>query len=150
MTYADTYVVMGHMINYKLSKRGMKMCFYIGIEDLAANALIEILEMEDENPSQKCVTYAELEKYGTEVVRYLKVNGEKAVLIFSKESTDVMLHNYSDFFEEREKGTAIGLREGKHVPDLIERFRAYLAFDLMMAFMADDPVKVLKGKNVRR
>ena len=126
------------------------MCFYIGIEDLAANALIEILEMEDKTPSQKSVTYAELEKYGTEVVRHLKKNGEKAVIIFSRESTDVMLHNYSDFFEERENGTAIGLRKGKYVPDLIERFRTYLAFDLMMAFMADSPVQVLKRENGRR
>lgn len=126
------------------------MCFYIGIEDLAANALIEILEMEEEDSSQKSVTYAELEKYGTEVVRYLKENGERAVLIFSRESTDVMLHNYADFFEERENGAAIGLRKGKHVLDLIERFRTYLAFDLMMAFMADIPVQVLKKENGRR
>lgn len=126
------------------------MCFYIGIEDLAANALIEILELEDKNPELKSVTYAELEKYGTEVVRYLKKNGEKAVLIFSRESTEVMLHNYSDFFEERENGTAIGLREGKCVPDLIERFRTYLAFDVMMAFMAEVPVQKLKKENGRR
>lgn len=126
------------------------MCFYIGIEDLAANALIEILEMEDETPESKSVTYAELEKYGTAVVRYLKENGEKAALIFSRESTDVMLHSYSDFFEERNNGTAIGLRKGKCVPDLIKRFRTYLAFDLMMAFMADVPVQMLKRGNDRR
>lgn len=126
------------------------MCFYIGIEDLAANALIEMLEMEDKNPELKSITYAELERYGTEVVRYLKENGEKAVLIFSRESTDVMLHNYADFFEERANGTAIGLRKGKCVPDLIKRFRTYLAFDLLMAFMADVPVQMLKKENGKR
>lgn len=43
------------------------MCFYIGIEDLAANALIEILQSKNGDDSQNIVTYAELEKYGAEV-----------------------------------------------------------------------------------
>ena len=120
------------------------MCFYIGIEDLAANALIEVLSKKKKNLSQYQVTYAELEEYGTEVVRHLNTKGEEAVLIFSRESTNCMLRNYSDFFEEREAGTAIALREGKTVPDLIARFRTYLAFDVMMAFMADNTVHVLK------
>ena len=47
------------------------MCFYIGIEDLAANALIEILQSKNGDDSQNIVTYAELEKYGAEVVHYL-------------------------------------------------------------------------------
>ena len=59
-----------------------------------------------------------------------------------------MLHNYSDFFEEKEEGTAIALREGKTVSDLIVRFRTYLAFDVMMAFMDNDTVQVLKKENV--
>lgn len=124
------------------------MCFYIGIEDLAANALIEILKTKEDNLSQYTVTYAELEDYGAEVVHYLGKKGEKAVLILSRESTSLMLHNYSDFFEEKEAGTAIALREGKTVSDLIVRFRTYLEFDVMMAFMDDRTVQVLKRQNV--
>ena len=124
------------------------MCFYIGIEDLAANALIEILKTKQDNLSQYMVTYAELEDYGAEVVHYLNQKGEKAVLILSRESTSRMLHNYSDFFQETESGTAIALREGKTVSDLIVRFRTYLAFDVMMAFMDDKTVQVLKKGNV--
>lgn len=42
------------------------MCYYIGIEDLAANALIEILKTkENEQTEQYCVTLAELEAYGS-------------------------------------------------------------------------------------
>jgi len=126
------------------------MCFFIGIEDLAANALIEILQNKKKNLNQYPVSYAELENYGTEVVRYLTTKGEEAVLIFSRESTNSMLRNYSDFFEETEDGTAITLREGKTVPDLVERFRTYLAFDVMMAFMAKQPVQVLKKENGNR
>ena len=58
------------------------MCFYIGIEDLAANALIEILQTEKEEMGKHSVTYAELENYGTEVIHYLTNKGEEAVLIF--------------------------------------------------------------------
>lgn len=123
------------------------MCFYIGIEDLAANALIEILQTEKEEMGKHSVTYAELENYGTEVIHYLTNKGEEAVLIFSRESTSFMLRNYSDFFKETEDGTAIELREGKTVSDLIKRFRTYLAFDVMMAFMAEDTVQTLKREN---
>ena len=38
------------------------MCFYIGIEDLAANALIEILKTKEDAQTERCcVTLAELE-----------------------------------------------------------------------------------------
>lgn len=123
------------------------MCFYIGIEDLAANALIETLKTKTGDLSQYKVTYTEMADYGTEVVHYLDKRGEKAVLILSRESTNHMLHNYADFFEEKDEGTAIALRKGKTVSDLIVRFRTYLAFDVMMAFMADNTVQVLNRQN---
>lgn len=128
------------------------MCFYIGIEDLAANALIEILKTKEESKeklSQYSVTLAELESYGAQVIRHLNEKGEKAVLILSRESTSLMFRNYSDYFEEleTEDGTAISLKEGKTVSDLIKKFRTYLAFDVMMAFMDVETVQVLKTSN---
>lgn len=126
------------------------MCFYIGIEDLAANALIEILKTKEEgNLSQYSVTLTELEDYGTQVIRYLNDKGEKAMLILSRESTSLMFRNYSDFFEEieTEKGIAISLKEGKTVSDLVKKFRTYLAFDVMMAFMDTETVQVLQTNN---
>ena len=122
------------------------MCFYIGIEDLAANALIEILQSKNGDDSQNIATYAELEKYGAEVVHYLGEQGEKAVLILSRESTNHMLCSYSDFFVETEtdkKEPAIELRKGKTVSDLIERFRTYLEIDVLLAFMSEKTVSVL-------
>lgn len=126
------------------------MCFYIGIEDLAANALIEILSAKKGAESQQLyVTLAELEKYGAQVVRYLNEKGDDALLILSGESTSMMFRNYSDFFEEIEtsEGTAISLREGKTVTDLVVKFRTYLSLDVMMAFMATEAVSVLRVKN---
>ena len=127
------------------------MYFYIGIEDLAANALIEVLKTKEENEqlSKYCVTFAELENYGTQVIRHLNAKGEKAILILSRENTTMMFRNYSDFFEEvvTPEGIAISLREGKTVSDLIDKFRTYLAFDVMMAFMDSATVQVLKVSN---
>ena len=126
------------------------MCFYIGIEDLAANALIEILKTkENEQTEQYCVTLAELEVYGSQVIQYLNERGEQAVLILSRENTSLMFRNYSDFFEEVEtdKGIAIALKEGKTVSDLVKKFRTYLALDLMMAFMNTETVRVLHKAN---
>ena len=48
------------------------MGFYIGIEDLAANALIECL-LKTENA--RFVTYKQLEEYGSEVIRFLNNKG---------------------------------------------------------------------------
>lgn len=126
------------------------MCFYIGIEDLAANALIEKLTVNDDNKTcvERCVTYSELEQYGTQVIRYLGNKGEKAVLILSRESTSLMFRNYSDFFEEikTSNGDAISLKEGKTVQELIEKFRTYLSLDVMMAFMNEQTVSVLRAQ----
>lgn len=115
------------------------MCYYIGIEDLAANALIEILRTKEESEFERYpVTFKELEQYGAEVVKYLDVEkNEKALLILSGTRTTNMFRNYSDFFEEVEspKGTAIALRKGKTVKDLIDKFRVYCALDVIDAFM---------------
>jgi hypothetical protein len=117
------------------------MCFYIGIEDLAANALIEILKKGE----KRFLTYTEMENYGTEVVRILKENGENAVLILSRDNTNAFFRNYSDYFEEEEyeEKKGIQLKEGKTVEDLIIQFRGYLALDVLLAFINQRSVQVL-------
>lgn len=117
------------------------MCFYIGIEDLAANALIEVLKKTD----KRFLTYHELESYGSEVVQILKENGEKAVLILSRDNTDALFRNYSDFFEENEEEgeKGIPLKEGKDVDDLVHQFRGYLALDVLLAFMNQRSIQAL-------
>lgn len=89
------------------------MCFYIGIEDLAANALIEILKTKEDAQMERCrVTLAELEAYGNQVIQYLNERGEKAVLILSRENTSLMFRNYSVFFED-------GIGSGRKVQNLL-------------------------------
>lgn len=121
------------------------MCFYIGIEDLAANALIETMKKAD----RRFLTYTEIESYGAEVVQILKENGEKAVLILSRDNTDALFKNYSEFFEEHEEDGKKGilLKEGKNIEDLIQHFRGYLALDVLLAFMNQRSVQVLGVSN---
>ena len=109
------------------------MCFYIGIEDLVANALIEVMKKND----KRFLSYNEIEEYGAEVIRCLKDTGEKAVLILSKSSTEAFFRNYSEFFIEKNNNGTLGiaLNEGKKIEDLIQQFRGYLAIDVLLAFI---------------
>lgn len=118
------------------------MCFYIGIEDLAANALIELLQKEE---NRSFITYKELERYGTQVVRLLSERGEKAVLLLSRENTNAMFRDYSEFFEEdsHDGQEGIRLRAGKSCKDLIVQFRGYLALDVLMALVDERSVSAL-------
>lgn len=109
------------------------MSFFIGIADLAANALICVLSRKEE---KRFLTYGEIESYGNTVVEILNNQNEKAVLVLSRARTNQMLHDYSDFFEEQvvDGKRGIKLAEGKTVDNLIEKFHGYLAFDLLKAF----------------
>lgn len=117
------------------------MCFYIGIEDLAANALIEILSKND----RRFVSYGELEAYGSEVISILSQKGEKAVLILSRESTNALFRNYSDYFEEKlmDSVQGIGLKENISVDDLEDAFRGYLSLEVLMAFVDEQSIAKL-------
>ena len=118
------------------------MCFYIGIEDLAANALIELLQQEEK---RDFITYDELENYGTQVVKILSEKGEKAVLLLSRDHTNAMFRDYSDFFEEVSLDGKLGIRlkEGKDRKALIIQFRGYLALDVLRALVDERSVKAL-------
>lgn len=115
------------------------MGFYIGIEDLAANALIEKLE----KGTGRSVSYRDIEEYGARVVRFLSAQGEKAVLILSRDNTNALFRDYSDFFEEMEDGTGIILKTGKEKEDLICQFRGYLALDVLLALVNETCVQAL-------
>lgn len=108
------------------------MCMYIGIEDLVANAIIELVEKSQRNE----VLFSEINRYGASVVQILSEKDNKAILILSKERTSAFLNDYSDFFELYTNGTEEGIRlkENISVSQLWEKFRGYLSIDVMMAF----------------
>lgn len=112
--------------------------FYIGIEDLAANAFIELLQKDE-----KCnfITYNELERYGERAVKVLAEKGEKATLLLSRNHTDAMFRDCSDFFEEKKRG--IKLKANSDRKTLIDHFRGYLPIDVLLALMDEQSVKEL-------
>ena len=112
------------------------MCYYIG-----ANALIEYLKKNN----KRFLTYTEIEDYGSRVVQILNETGEKAILILSRDSTNTLFRNYSNFFVEIEKDgdKGIYLREEIGIKQLIQQFRGYLALDVLLAFVNDRSVSVL-------
>jgi CheY-like chemotaxis protein len=115
----------------------------IGIEDLVANALIEMV---DDNENNREVTYSQLEQYGAKVIEKLNEKQEGAVLIISKERTNAFLHDYSDFFQVRvnEQGEkCIALVEGKTTDELRKLFRGYMSLDMLMAFINDLSLQTL-------
>ena len=119
------------------------MCVRIGVEDLAANALIELLKRSD---AQRFVSYHHIEAYGLQVAKLLQQEGEEVMLIMSRPYTDEMLWYYEDFFEEIvEQGEAgIALKEGKTVEDLREKFRGYLGIKVLLALVNEESLKALQ------
>lgn len=122
------------------------MCMYIGIEDLVANAIIELVEKSQRNE----VLFSEINRYGATVVQILSEKNNKAVLILSKERTSTFLSDYSDFFELYTNGTEEGIRlKGNvSVSQLWEKFRGYLSIDVMMAFTDARSIAELGVKKV--
>lgn len=118
--------------------------YYIDIKDLAANAIIEIMEKNGEQEGI-FVTYKKLEEYGAEVVNVLYEKGEKAVLILSRNNTNALFRNYSDIFEEKikEEGIGIALKPGISLNDMIDKFRGYLAWDVLIAFIDKKSIEKL-------
>lgn len=98
------------------------MCMYIGIEDLVANAIIELVEKSQRNE----VLFSEINRYGATVVQILSEKDNKAILILSKERTSAFLNDYSDFFELYTNGTEEGIRlkENISVSQLWEKFKS--------------------------
>ena len=107
------------------------MCYFIAIEDLVENALLNDLVGDD-----NFISYRELKKYGARAIRLLLDEGEKAVLVLSREKTAHMLSDYSSYIEEKEidgvKG--ISLKSGVNPKDLIKEIRGYLPLDVILAF----------------
>lgn len=117
------------------------MCMYIGIEDLAANALIGILaSMPQKDGKLKFVRFATLLDYGMAVIKKLKKDsGEDATLIYDRESNSMLFTDYSDFFERHTDDDGydgIQLKKGKNEHDLFLRFVGSIPVELQN-IMAD-------------
>lgn len=124
-----------------LLKGEFEMSVFIGIEDLAANALILLFKRKGIN----FVSFEELTKYGAKVVEILNKKGEKATLIYSKDITNALERNYSNYFETfiREQKQYIKLKDSVTVEDVIKKYRSYLSIDMLFAYTCKESIEVL-------
>lgn len=115
---------------------------YIGIEDLVASALIELLRQAETN---RKVSLQMLADYGTVIVKILANSGQDAILFLTKESTYEFVHDYADFFsiQEYDGIEYIELRDGIAIPELRRQFRRNLTVDLAKAFTEKESLEVL-------
>lgn len=119
------------------------MCYYIGIEDLAANALIEIVE----KTGKRYVNSVQLSNYGNVILTNLKKNNIDAKIIFNREATNCFFHDCADIFtvEENEDNIIISLNDNISTTYLRSRFRINIALQLIKAFVSQEAVNVLVG-----
>ncbi len=110
------------------------MCKFISVEDIVANALIEIYE----NNGGRKVSFEQLRNYGEGVIRYIKnEKREDAVLLVSRYHMRELVRSYSEFFnldDTGDSGTYLELRSDKTAEDLRTNFRAYISIDMLLAF----------------
>lgn len=118
------------------------MCYYIGIEDLVANALIEIVDKTGNNE----VSFQKLNDYGAIVIRTLNEQKEEAILLLSRDRTNAFIHNCTEFFDIRDEengDTIISLKKGVTTNQLRLQFRTNIAFDVLLAFVNEKCLQVL-------
>lgn len=116
---------------------------YIGIEDLVASALIELMKCEESN---RKVSLQILADFGTVIVKNLTSSGQDAILFLTKDSTYEFVHDYAEFFsiEMYAETEYIALKEGVTVEDLRYQFRANFTVDLARAILKEESLKALK------
>lgn len=112
-------------------------CYYIGMDDIIANAFIESMR---EN-GNRFLTYKQINDYGDKVADLIR---EDSDVFVDKSNTSSVLMDYSDFFAEQTIDGEIGveLKREKSVSNLINQFRGYLPLDVLRAFADEEITKV--------
>lgn len=122
---------------------GNAMYRYIGIEDLVANALIELMKS---GKTDRKISLQTLSDYGTVIVKLLTKQGQNAILFLTKESTYEFVHDYAEFFTIKTyDGTEyIELQSNITIKELREQFRKNLTVDLAKALTQSESLTALK------
>lgn len=122
------------------------MCTFIGIESVAANALIELFEKRNVTE----ISFDTLVRYGMQVVRILQTKThDEVVLLLSRKYQINMVENYSDFFEAdfSTQGSGVFRLKGANKQDTLQSLKEYfrwtLSIQILDAFTSDDALHVL-------
>lgn len=115
--------------------------YYIGIEDLVANALIEIVE----RTGKRTVSFSQLNEYGEAVVERLKIQKIDATLLFNRNLTNRFFYDYTNYFKitETSSDIQVTLKSEITTKDLRNRFRTKLSLDVLKAFVSEEPISIL-------
>ena len=118
------------------------MSVYIKIEDLAGNAMIELLERKKSGK----VSIPQLKEYGMAVVSELNDEcGDEYFCIFSREAVSSFFHDYTEYFDvvDNDNERYISIKDGVTIPQLKNAFRRYLSIDMLIAFVSTSSLKTL-------
>ena len=110
--------------------------YTIEIEDLVSNLLIEYKTRNIKD----YVTYKEIALYANNIGKSLAEEDIDLVVNMNKEKTDRFLQLYNNYFVEVKEESKIQLREGITATDLIDEFRGYLPFNLLLSMIDDNVV----------
>lgn len=118
------------------------MSYCIDIQDLAGNALIELVE----KAGKRTVLFSQLNNYGNAIIAKLENENIDAFFAYTKEKVEQFVDTCSDvfLFEEVGNDIKVTLKSGVLTDVLRERFRMPIAFCLLKAFVADSTLKTLK------
>lgn len=118
------------------------MSYCIDIQDLAGNALIELIE----KTGKRTVLFSQLNDYGNAIIAKLGSENIDASFVHTKEKVEQLFDTCSDvfLFEEVGNDIKVTLKNGVLTDTLRGRFRVPIAFRLLKAFVADSTLKTLK------
>lgn len=115
-----------------------KIKYFIGIETLAANAFIKMMERDDSSSERYVITLRELNMYSKRVLETLNRNSKQAV-IAATSTRDVMevFRSESEYFVPATSlwDKAIALRKGVTIDELRKKFRTYLPSEVLAALI---------------
>lgn len=117
------------------------MNYFIGIEDLVANALIELVE----KTGNRTVSFSQLNKYGNAIITKLRASDLDVTLVYTRDKTEQFFHEYSDIFttNEDESDIEITLNDNISTAYLRKKFRINLAVHVLSAFVSPEAVKTI-------
>ena len=124
------------------------MCYYIGVEDLAANALIELLK---NGSDRREISFRELEDYGVEVVKELNESqGQDCFLLLSQYRMRDAVRECSDILDIKGFGTPrarvvlLGdCSRDEYIEKLSERFCSSICVPVLQAMSSQRPLEQL-------
>lgn len=118
------------------------MSYCIDIQDLAGNALIELVE----KAGKRTVLFSQLNNYGNAIIAKLENENIDAFFAYTKEKIEQFVDTCSDvfLFEEVGNDIKVTLKSGVLTDVLRERFRMPIAFCLLKAFVAESTLKTLR------